>query len=187
MAIVNNKERLETKSEQLDIRKYLRYYSIKNPQDSLYMAEFTIPNSDLRLDVLTVNLKNWCVNGYEIKSSRSDFNRDEKWSRYLPYLNFFYFATIGSIIKPEELPEDIGLLELHEDIQENKISDIRYYRLKLVKRAKELQPVFAKMTFGELYMTKILLAYFRKTGWRQENRKNKLCSKCVELLEGGIV
>lgn len=48
--------------------------------------------------------------GYEIKVSRSDFLRDEKWRGYLPYCNRFYFVAPAGVIKPEEVPEEAGLL-----------------------------------------------------------------------------
>lgn len=49
----------------------------------------------------------WC---YEIKVSRSDFLRDEKWMGYLDYCNQFYFVTPPKLVAPEEVPECAGLL-----------------------------------------------------------------------------
>lgn len=48
--------------------------------------------------------------GYEIKVSRSDFLRDDKWRNYLGYCQQFYFVCPAKMIEPEELPADVGLL-----------------------------------------------------------------------------
>jgi len=48
--------------------------------------------------------------GYEIKVSRSDFLRDEKWTDYLPLCNVLYFVAPPNVIDPRELPADVGLL-----------------------------------------------------------------------------
>ena len=40
--------------------------------------------------------KSWaspCVTAHEIKVSRADFLKDDKWPGYLPYCNQFYFVT----------------------------------------------------------------------------------------------
>ncbi len=48
--------------------------------------------------------------GYEIKVSRSDFLKDNKWQNYLPFCTEFYFVCPSGLILPEELPEGVGLL-----------------------------------------------------------------------------
>lgn len=57
--------------------------------------------------------KSWAhplVTAYEIKTSRQDFLHDNKWQAYLPYCNELYFVTNKTgIVKPDELPETIGL------------------------------------------------------------------------------
>ncbi len=47
---------------------------------------------------------------YEIKISRNDFLRDDKWRTYLDYCSEFYFAAPPGIIDPSELPDEAGLL-----------------------------------------------------------------------------
>ena len=47
--------------------------------------------------------------GYEIKISRSDFKRDEKWRYYLEYCHLFYFVTPYGLIEPREVPPEAGL------------------------------------------------------------------------------
>lgn len=48
--------------------------------------------------------------GYEIKVSRSDFERDEKWVEYLDYCHEFWFVCPPGLIRAEELPKGVGLL-----------------------------------------------------------------------------
>ena len=50
------------------------------------------------------------THGYEIKVSRSDFLRDEKWRGYLDYCSSFSFVCPPGIISPDELPPEVGLV-----------------------------------------------------------------------------
>lgn len=52
--------------------------------------------------------------GYEIKVSRSDFLRDQKWPNYLPFCNSLYFVAPRAIILPSEMPEGVGLITVSE-------------------------------------------------------------------------
>lgn len=57
--------------------------------------------------------KSWAhplVSGYEIKVSRGDFVRDEKWMAYLPMCNCLWFVCPDGLIDPSEVPEQCGLL-----------------------------------------------------------------------------
>lgn len=68
--------------------------------------------SHLRLDARAM-ARSWSrprVSGYEIKVSRSDFVKDEKWQFYLQYCNVFYFVCPYGLIQPNELPPEVGLL-----------------------------------------------------------------------------
>lgn len=47
---------------------------------------------------------------YEIKVTRADFMRDEKWRQYLGLCNEFYFVAPPGVIELAELPADVGLL-----------------------------------------------------------------------------
>lgn len=50
---------------------------------------------------------------YEVKISRSDFQRDVfegKYKSYLPFCNYLYFATPSGLTKKEEIPEGCGLI-----------------------------------------------------------------------------
>ena len=65
-----------------------------------------------RLDawVLRTTWSPWTTVGYEIKASRGDFLRDDKWHDYRPVCHEFYFVCTWKLIQPEELPESVGLL-----------------------------------------------------------------------------
>lgn len=74
----------------------------------------TTMGSHLRMD-MWVMPRSWtkpACTAYEIKVSRSDFLRDEKWPGYLDLCNSFYFACPSGLIQPEELPDSVGLMWL---------------------------------------------------------------------------
>jgi len=48
--------------------------------------------------------------GYEIKVSRGDFLGDNKWPKYLPFCNEFYFICPADLIDKAELPPQVGLI-----------------------------------------------------------------------------
>lgn len=66
----------------------------------------------VRLDAWAMP-KSWSkpdTHGYELKVSRKDFLRDEKWRDYLRLCHRFWFVCPRGMIQPEELPQDVGLL-----------------------------------------------------------------------------
>lgn len=70
------------------------------------------PSGSQRFDVWAME-PSWVrtrVCGYEVKISRSDFTGDKKWKNYLEYCTEFYFVCPANIIRPEELPPEVGLL-----------------------------------------------------------------------------
>jgi len=61
--------------------------------------------------------KSWahpCINGFEVKISRSDFTRDEKWPDYLAACNRFYWACPKGLIKPNDIDSRCGLIWVNE-------------------------------------------------------------------------
>ena len=48
--------------------------------------------------------------GYEVKCSRSDFEQDQKWTKYLGLCHLFYFVCPAGLIRGTDLPESIGLI-----------------------------------------------------------------------------
>ncbi len=79
---------------------------VKNGQSYVPQGQLLI------LDALAIR-KSWakpCFTGYEVKVSRSDFMRDQKWPGYMQYCHEFYFACPKGLIKLDELPKDVGLI-----------------------------------------------------------------------------
>ena len=78
---------------------------------------------NIRFDVVDVNRRERKVKIFEIKTSRSDFLGDDKWEKYLKYCDYFAFVCPEGVIKPDELPENIGLVYVeqgvswHEDLR----------------------------------------------------------------------
>lgn len=77
--------------------------------DSTYFAG---PQGLLIFDGLAVtrSYTGPCITGYEIKISRSDFQRDNKYHLYLQYCNEFYFVVPAGLLKKEEIPDNMGLI-----------------------------------------------------------------------------
>lgn len=71
-----------------------------------------------RMDAVAIK-KSWehpCVTVYEVKVSRQDFLRDDKWPRYLDYSNRFSFACPSGLINPEDIPDPrVGLIWVNEN------------------------------------------------------------------------
>ena len=71
--------------------------------------------SDLDLEPYMMRPDVWVFNNgefifIEVKSCRQDFTSDKKWTTYLEMCHSFYFAVSDDYIKPEELPDGVGLL-----------------------------------------------------------------------------
>lgn len=112
--------------------------------------------------------KSWakpCLTGYEIKVSRSDFMNDEKWPVYKELCHRFYFACPKDLIKPEELPDDVGLIWFNP---ENK----NLYTRK-------------KSKFRDIEMSADMFYYIILS--RLENQKHPFFSSQRELLEQYVI
>lgn len=110
----------ERKVTSTEIKKALAKYHPKDffisecKTDSTY---FTGPQGLLIFDGLAVSRSytNPCITGYEIKVSRSDFQRDNKYHLYLQYCNEFYFVVPAGLLKKDEIPNDMGLIFYYPD------------------------------------------------------------------------
>lgn len=67
--------------------------------------------------VMKRSYSNPCCIGYEVKVSRCDFLHDEKWKDYLPLCNQLFFVCPWGMIKPEEVPANVGLLWVSKNIK----------------------------------------------------------------------
>lgn len=53
--------------------------------------------------------------GYEIKTSRQDFERDKKWEKYLDLCHEFYFVCPAGLIRTHDLPKRVGIVWASKD------------------------------------------------------------------------
>ena len=74
-------------------------------------SEFRPACGGLRFDVVGIAKYTRQVRIYEVKSSRGDFLRDDKWERYLDFCTHFAFVAPAGAIFRWELPSAIGLIE----------------------------------------------------------------------------
>jgi len=103
-----------------------------------------------RLDywVLRRSWVNPAMIGYEVKATRGDFLNDHKWRDYLPLCNELWFIQEQrDLIKPEELPQDVGLLRLAGT------------RLMTVRKAvyREIEPPIGLLTYVLMCRAKIVV------------------------------
>jgi hypothetical protein len=78
-------------------------------------------NPEQRIDLWVINCyksKNFEKTAFEVKVSRSDFlaeiKNPHKRRQALELTNHFYFAAPRGLIKPDEIPEECGLVEIKE-------------------------------------------------------------------------
>lgn len=50
------------------------------------------------------------ITGYEVKVSRSDWLRDQKWVDYLQYCHRFYLVAPSGVIQEVEIPDGVGYM-----------------------------------------------------------------------------
>lgn len=117
---------------------------------TLGVSEFGFYNDETngrRIDAFFLDRHRKETMGIEIKVSRQDFLSDKKWREYLPYCSRFYFIAPVGIIKKEELPKDIGLIEVFwkqamwkEDYsEEDMVQGVNYWLQDvIVKKCKKL-------------------------------------------------
>ncbi|MFU1797616.1 MmcB family DNA repair protein [Paenibacillus azoreducens] len=94
----------------------------KRHTDDLFLTEVktgrTWDNKELlKFDALAMK-RSWanpCLTGYEVKVSRSDFIKDQKWPGYMAYCNKFSFVCPKGLIQKDELPEEVGLIYYYPD------------------------------------------------------------------------
>lgn len=74
----------------------------------LVCIEELVPTRGLRVDVMALGPKGelWIV---ECKSSRADFQSDQKWQGYLDWCDRFFWA-VDAEFPSEILPDDTGLM-----------------------------------------------------------------------------
>lgn len=71
-------------------------------------VEELIPSTGLRVDVMALGPKGeiWII---ECKSSRADFQTDQKWQGYLEWCDRFFWA-VDEVFPTDLLPDETGLI-----------------------------------------------------------------------------
>ena len=121
------------------------YYDFKT-------TEFAPYHTDIRFDVIGIQRAKRTSRIVEVKSCRADFLADSKWEKYLPFATHFYFAAPAGVIKPEELPATVGLVEIEQFA--NGHEAMRY-----TKFCKKLPPL------SELNYIKLIEGAFVRLRW----------------------
>jgi hypothetical protein len=75
---------------------------------SLFVPEYTWKS--LRVDALIVDIGRRWIRGFEIKISRADFIKDDKWTLYSEFCSSLSVVCPEELIQPEEINKPFGLL-----------------------------------------------------------------------------
>jgi len=99
----------------------------------------------LKFDALAMkkSWKNPLITIYEVKVSRQDFLRDQKYLKYMEYCHEFYFACPPDLIEKNEIPESAGLIYCREK------------NLRTVKRAKYVEREIPPDLFVYIIMSRL--------------------------------
>jgi hypothetical protein len=104
----------EPKVEQVNVVDLYALLEAKHREDKLWFEVKDGPTwgtQHLRLDALAMptTWRPFTLIGYEIKRTRGDWLRDEKWNEYRKFVHLMYLVCPQGVVQPEELPEGVGL------------------------------------------------------------------------------
>lgn len=74
----------------------------------VYVPEFTYGSR--RIDAAIIDVSKRWIRGFEIKLTRADYLRDEKWQEYTEFCSSLSIVCPEGLIKKEEVPGPFGLL-----------------------------------------------------------------------------
>jgi hypothetical protein len=117
------------------------------------------------------------VTAYEIKISRSDFVRDNKWQKYLACCNLFYFVAPTGIIDPNELPAEVGLMEVSKTGG----------RLWLRKKAALRQVTIPESLFRYVLMNRCTITGERPESYKPSTWEDNLAKKAEDRRYGHML
>ncbi len=95
----------EKEMTELEIKHRLQFMCLFH---GVFVDEFTFKN--LRIDAIIVDIKHRWIRGFEIKTSRSDFLSDKKWTQYTSFLSSLSIVCPAELIQKEEISKPFGLL-----------------------------------------------------------------------------
>ena len=96
----------------------VKFLARKHTKDMFFTEVKDGPTQAVRnhskIDALAmcISWSNPRIVGYEVKVSRSDFLRDNKWQSYLPMCNQLYFAVAPGVCNISDIPDVCGLIQL---------------------------------------------------------------------------
>lgn len=93
----------------------LASYFLQKGKRSTEVGLFEFGIDSCRFDCIIVIGSQQKIRGYEFKVNRSDFLKEiktEKWKKYLSYCHTFSFVCPKGLIKKNEVPASVGLLEI---------------------------------------------------------------------------
>lgn len=112
-----------------------------------------------------------CITGYEVKVSRNDFLRDEKWPNYLQYCHRFSFACPKGIITKDDIRaignKSVGLVTINEH-------GMPYTAVKPVYRPIELDAEFMLAIIINRMDSDRIPFYSSKAEYMKDWYKNKI-------------
>jgi len=104
--------------------------------------------------------------GYEIKTSRQDFEHDQKWTGYLDLCHVFYFVCPAGLIRATDLPQRVGIIWASKD------------RLFTKRKAERVEPDVEKLNRLLIY---VLMSRTQIVADMYEVHKDQQVDKLKEL------
>lgn len=144
------------------------YYDFKAKEFSPYRA-------DWRFDVIGLRKASRESRIIEVKSGRSDFLSDKKWRSYLPYATHFYFAAPVGAIRPEELPKEVGLIEVS-------VGPDGQMQHTYTKKCRRLPPISDELYVNLIEAAFVRLRYERDNVKRELKAQGKRLDSAIALL-----
>jgi len=116
-----------------DIHEYLRqiggFYGV-------YVPELTY--GQRRIDAAIIDVKKRWIRGFEIKISRADFLRDEKWHEYSQFCSSLSIACPEGLIEAREVQAPFGLVYVYRE-PVNPYTEKTHLRGKWVRKPRRFQ------------------------------------------------
>lgn len=101
----------------------------------IYVPEFSYGGR--RIDAAIIDTSKRWIRGFEIKVSRSDYLRDEKWQEYAEFCSSLSIVCPEGLIAKDEVPDPFGLL--HVLGSPGLTSDLRNVSVTWIKKPKRFQ------------------------------------------------
>lgn len=104
-------------------------------REDVFVQELSsfIENKSVRIDGWAMVRGSNLTIGYEVKVDKRDFNNDGKWHLYKRMCHELYFVCPWSMIQPDELPPDVGLIWV------SKLGNKLYMKKKAVRHDTDIQ------------------------------------------------